>query len=404
MPQPTSPPYQPNAQIIPRQLDQWIDVNNQNGKLVRCSTFITLQPFTANQGFSNLSQIVASYNFEAPNNFTLTSGYRVPINPNYTLCISYRVGLTITRYVLWSVTGFNCGINLPQYTGQIILKNFRFEVWNTTQGVATEVNTYTFYTSKLQPIDYRYGSDTILVNPDSLNTSFICNTSTAGLSPSAVNQIGWFRADTAQTNTWTGFNESYCSNLNPGISFTLGVDNTFKNGNYVSTLSPFYPNVIHNGVGDPLDIWILMKFTQNGGLCAVQVSATQCLLSTTAGVIYIDGTSTGITMTVGNWYIVEWWQIGTTNGVFVWQMGSVPFNPQTYTTQCTANSRASSTGIYFGDPNVSRTAEIADIILYNQGLINQSTQITNLAYFADRYVTQFALPLVFPLTSVSTTN
>ena len=166
MPFPLTPPPSNDygALTWPRQLQRWLD-DNPAGPLTRISTFIQLPIF--NQGASTwngYSDIVVSFNFEGPNNFSLKT--IVPQVTNYALCISYQVKGVVTRYLIWDAIGSNLPGTQILYTGQPIKKNFRLEIWNTSQGIASEANGYTFYTSKLGGIDYRWGNDTILVSSD----------------------------------------------------------------------------------------------------------------------------------------------------------------------------------------------------------------------------------------------
>jgi len=188
MPEQSYPPYADGALIVPRQLYRWIDINPQGGRLQRTMSYITLPAFTATKAWGGVTEIVASFNFECPNNFSLRNVTGLPVNavgtvltsyptsPNYTLCISYRVGTKLTRYMIWS----GDGTVLPGsvvYTGQPILKNCRFEIWNTSKGLATESTTYNFYTSVRGKYDYRYGSDAALVANDGQVTNFASSSS-----------------------------------------------------------------------------------------------------------------------------------------------------------------------------------------------------------------------------------
>jgi hypothetical protein len=67
---------------------------------------------------------------------------------------------------------------IPLYTGQLIKKNFRFEIWNTSQGVASFSSAVNFYTSVLNPIDYRYAQDSALIGSDPVCTNFKNDSST----------------------------------------------------------------------------------------------------------------------------------------------------------------------------------------------------------------------------------
>ena len=166
------------ALTIPRMLNRWLDTSYQQGALRRCQTYITLPSFTTTEQFGTVSDIVASFNFEGPNNFVLTNVTLPTVTPNYTLCISYHVGSLMYRYVLWQASGTVFG-NYPHYDGHVIKKNFRLEVWNTSQGPAVETKGATFYTSVHQSVDYRWGSDLPLVGNDGQQSSFGCSNAQA---------------------------------------------------------------------------------------------------------------------------------------------------------------------------------------------------------------------------------
>ena len=173
MPEPLHPPYSAGSLTIPRTLIRWLDINPQNGQLTRTQSYITLPAFTGNgESWNGYSDIVTSFNFEAPNNFSLLVGSAIPVNPNYTLCISYRVGNTLTRYIIWEALGTVMPGGVKFYNGQPILKNFRFEIWSTSQGNATQAQPVTFYTSVRGGQDYRYAVDSALVGNDGQVTDF----------------------------------------------------------------------------------------------------------------------------------------------------------------------------------------------------------------------------------------
>lgn len=173
MPDNPRPPYASGAISIPRTLFRWLDINPQNGPLSRTSTYITLPAFNGNnENWLGYSDIVTSFNFEGPNNFSLVAGSIIPISPNYSLCISYRVGGNLVRYILWLAAGAVMPANFKFYVNQPIKKNFRLEVWSTSQGNATQATPITFYTSVKGQVDYRYGQDTTLVGADAQVSNF----------------------------------------------------------------------------------------------------------------------------------------------------------------------------------------------------------------------------------------
>ena len=200
MPQQSSPPYLWGAQQYPRQIDQWDDINNQNGRLKRTATFITLDQFNAAVNWNGHSDIVASFNFESPNNFSLLP-YIAIANTNYALCISYRIGTVLTRYLLWNAAGSTLQ-NIVPYSGQVMLKNFRLEVWSTSQGNATEANGMQLFTSVLGSLDYRYGFDSTLVTDDGLFTNFGYNKGTVTLPAASLTY--WLKASQGVSSGGSG--------------------------------------------------------------------------------------------------------------------------------------------------------------------------------------------------------
>ena len=94
--------------------------------------------------------------------------------PNYVLCISWIDAATnnLYRYALWLDVGEVFFFNTPLYAGQLIKKNFRFEIWSTNIASVYQNTTINFYTSVLNSMDYRWGTDSILINNDPINLSF----------------------------------------------------------------------------------------------------------------------------------------------------------------------------------------------------------------------------------------
>lgn len=167
------PSNEEGAVIQPRQLNRWLDINPQGGALSRTHKYLTIPAFTSVDRWDGYSQIVTSFNCEAPNNFSLKP-FSAPANPNFVLCISYRVGETVTRYLLWDAVGSEMPY-FPLYEGQLIKKNFRLEVWNTAQGVASNASDIYIYTSVLGGKDYMYADDSVLKAFDAQVTNFWYN-------------------------------------------------------------------------------------------------------------------------------------------------------------------------------------------------------------------------------------
>jgi hypothetical protein len=128
------------AWSIPRTLQRWLDVNPIT-HLTRTQGYITLPAFNVNVNWLGYSDIVAAFNFEGPNNFSL-SGFNIEPSPmpNYLLCIMWRDSKgNVKRYKLWSGVGEVLYFPIQAYSGQKIAKNFRFEVWSVSQPVTNVV-------------------------------------------------------------------------------------------------------------------------------------------------------------------------------------------------------------------------------------------------------------------------
>ena len=175
MPPPLVPPpiTDTGAWTCPRFLQRWLDINPVT-KLDRVGSFITLPSFSQAVTWNGYSDIVASFNFEGPNNFSLKSlTTELPLNPNYCLCIMWKdTSGNVYRYALWRGVGEVFYFNVPLYTGQLIKKNFRLEIWSTDSTPAVQTTSLQLYTSVLGNLDYRYAQDFQLVNNDAENTQF----------------------------------------------------------------------------------------------------------------------------------------------------------------------------------------------------------------------------------------
>ena len=245
MPDNTYPPFGGNAGAftVPRQLNRWLDVNPQGGALRRCQTTITLPAFTAADEWNGYSDIVTSFNFEAPNNFSLTYPFSVPTSPNYVLCVSYRVGTVVARYLLWDATGSNLNQDITPYTGQPLPKNIRLEVWNTSHGASSQATDIVFMTSKLQNVDYRYGSDAALVGNDGQITAFEDSVMTSGVSnPLGTFDPIYYPITFVKTTDTTGFISGLDGSVIDGTMWqnedgTLYV-NEFSKGTVTPTITP----------------------------------------------------------------------------------------------------------------------------------------------------------------------
>ena len=95
-----------------------------------------------------------------------------PANPTFACTVAYTKNGAVTRYLLWDAAGSRLSQNIPLYSGQTLLKNFRFEVWNTSQGAVSQATAIQYITSVLGGLDYRFAADSALCQPDAQNTVF----------------------------------------------------------------------------------------------------------------------------------------------------------------------------------------------------------------------------------------
>jgi hypothetical protein len=171
MPIPLSPPYNIYQ---PRTLNRWLDKNSQNGPLGRCQTFIVIPPFDIPVEWNGYSQIVIAFSYQSPNAFSLMaqSGFSVPVNLPFVLCISYvNADGTVARYALNDISNGTFYFQLDTYFNQMIKRNFRIEVWSIpTDALMSE--SITLYTSVKQNIDTRFGIDIALTPISVVDTNF----------------------------------------------------------------------------------------------------------------------------------------------------------------------------------------------------------------------------------------
>lgn len=116
--------------------------------------------------------------------------------PNYLAAIMWKDDNGNTyRYALWNNVGEKFFFDIPLYAGQVIRKNFRFEIWTITGSIAVaQASIIQFLTSVLQGVDYRYGGDTKLVADDGTIVDFSVSILPSATVPTA-GLVGQFKAD-----------------------------------------------------------------------------------------------------------------------------------------------------------------------------------------------------------------
>lgn len=103
------------------------------------------------------SEVVTQFNYTVDRNFVLKTRPTKPANVNYCPVIRYRVGYTTYRYKLWSVVGEQ--LNVPQYNGEVIKKNFVIEIWNVaTYNAVSSADGFNVELGIRKVPDYNYAS------------------------------------------------------------------------------------------------------------------------------------------------------------------------------------------------------------------------------------------------------
>lgn len=128
-PPPLPPPDEGGAVLQPRQLNRWLDINPIH-KLTRTQGYFNLPVFSVASQWKGYSEIVGVFNYTSTKNFSLKT-LTPPSNPNYVACIMWVDDeYNVYRYRLWEGVGEVFYFDIPLYSGQLIKKNFRIEIWN----------------------------------------------------------------------------------------------------------------------------------------------------------------------------------------------------------------------------------------------------------------------------------
>lgn len=130
MPPPSNPPpsNEPGAISNPRMLNRWLDINPVHA-LERIKTYWSYPAFEIDDNWAGYSNLVGVFNYTATNNFTLTA-FETLEDPNYIACVMWvDDDLNVFRYKLWENVGEVFNFSVPLYTGQLIKKNYRIEIW-----------------------------------------------------------------------------------------------------------------------------------------------------------------------------------------------------------------------------------------------------------------------------------
>ena len=116
----------------PRTLNRWLDVNPVH-RLTRTRLYFVVPAFSLEAEYFTYSNLVGAFNYEASRNFVIVLNDLPTVKPTtYVLCIMWKDSDYVThRYAFWQNVGEVFYFDVPLYTGQLIKKNFRIEIWTT---------------------------------------------------------------------------------------------------------------------------------------------------------------------------------------------------------------------------------------------------------------------------------
>jgi len=211
---------------------------------------------------------------------------------------------TVVRYSLVRGTNDFFYFTLEPYDGQLIKKDFRIEIWNTSSGSVSEQYQTLIYTSVLGNIDYRYGMDSPLVS-----TNTLCEgqqtTGTIPAQPAFFEIAAWLDGGTGWSIfNWIDLVDSIPFNSASGLSTFTAPNIIHTNGaifqGNVDTVKSVWMYVVandttflslDNNVGGTASIGIDSNFFLKMTVGANTYTGTYQLSVGSAYIIYFDSSS-----------------------------------------------------------------------------------------------------------------
>lgn len=165
-------------------LNRWLNLNLMSA-LTRTRGYIQIPAFSVTVTWSGRSTIVGVFNYAASHDFSLLDLGALPDpQQGYELHVMYvNADGSVARYRLLADTRSIISSDfIPEYTGQLIKRNFRIEVWSTSAGNAVSASVIgPLITSVLSPSeDRRNGVDFELVSASNIVTNFGCTILNSG--------------------------------------------------------------------------------------------------------------------------------------------------------------------------------------------------------------------------------
>lgn len=330
-------------------------------------------------------------------------------NPTYVACIMWKdINGVVYRYKLWEDVG-ETGylLSVPLYAGQVIMKNFRFEIWSLSGAITTESVGSNILTSVLKGQDYRYTTDGLLKNNDGLVTNFNCQNATTDNFPVIASMQARWRAGSVSGNQWPSIdgNNYIIRRLDgSGANIVTVDDGALAHSTTVPAYSDEYNTGLFNNI-QPAHYFMLCKIdTSVIAQLMIWLGGDDMFISiypidgTTSNLILADGNSCVITL--GIWYVLE---IAYSAGLSRIKPYELSKSPVCVPYPINFASSATDTGgthdiILAGGSANNAGCSFVEIVSFNQ-YIGEGATNQVLSYFYDYYNINFPLPLVFPTNS-----
>lgn len=195
-------------------MNRWLNINKVGPALSRAGTYIQLPTFDVAVEWLGYSDIVASFNVEAPNNFVFQLT-ELPTNPNYLLCIAWAdEDGVVRRYKLWDhEDAVIYDSDLALYSGEIIKHNFRWEIWSVNNTGASETGLFQLVTSVKQNLDRIEADSALLEGNGTVITEFSTIYTPSTEPPNLTDTPYWWRADLGYTAVPAG-PDTWASQIN----------------------------------------------------------------------------------------------------------------------------------------------------------------------------------------------
>lgn len=345
--------------------------------------------------------------------------------PKFLMCVMWVNGTGIdaivTRYKLWQGIGENIFGEASLYSGQPIPSNFRLEIWSTGAGTINQQQALRLWTSVLQSVDYRFGTDGAICFDGGLVTQFSvsCNQNVPAFTSYGSLQARWQGSQNVVGNVgapggpfWVSVYPNLIYNLEtPGFPIRPPIVTINDSSIFIQQV------VVNTGLNIQSSTPTLpVQPNHQFYLCKIPAGITDILYQFQAGptAMYCTitpNTASTVTLTLedGNtknvpantWIIVEIAYNAGQSGINAYSLYGEP--AAVIPSFAASATNTSGTHWFFLGQGTASGVEYADVLLYS-AYIGQGNVQTLLNYLYGNYNFTFNLPLQFPANSAPQPN